>query len=78
MMQYSLLFSDSYQAVVKSYRHQVEAALADVLDHCNKNSWICDINCFCVEWDASKLSQLKDAPPYVMEVGLNWNLSEVN
>jgi hypothetical protein len=70
-MQYSLLSSDSYQAAVNSYRHQVEAALADVLDHCEKNSWICDINNFCVKWDASQLSQLKNAPPYVMEVGFN-------
>lgn len=62
--------SDVYQSAIRNYRQLVDSALTDVEEFCEKNTWLCDINRYCIDWTATQLSQLKDAPSYVMEVSL--------
>ena len=65
-----LIFSISvdYQATLQKYVHLVDCAITEVDDFCEKNTWICEVNDFCAKWTNSELSQLQDAPAYVMEV----------
>jgi len=60
--------SDKYQLAAKTYRQVVESSMADIDDFCEKNTWLGDLNRFCVQWTAEQLQQLKDAPAYVLEV----------
>lgn len=45
--------------------------MEDVNEFCEKNTWLCEINNFCVSWNSSRLAELADVPVYVLEVFLS-------
>ena len=61
-------YSDEYQEAIRVQHELMSAAITEVEDYCDNNSWLNEINKFCNDWTAESVTRLEGAAAFTIEV----------
>ena len=61
-------YSEEYQEAIRVQHDLMSAAITEVEDYCDNNSWLNEINKFCNDWTAESVTRLEGAAAFTIEV----------